>query len=205
MHTINTDTEELWRSHLQYVLLTRNCDRVSGSLTPPVTVDYLNIILPPLVFLRTVSVLDESLARYLDDIGQKFVKPYRDDLNGRLQFLNDQGRISYSQTLHALRQRRNEIAHRAASAFDNDSALTWSDVDSAIDTVERVLQDLGLVQERPAFEFHYGRDVDLYLDDPPPEKPDVRLTHHYYYGIKEKDEWQIQFRKSIDFHRFGAS
>ena len=198
------EIEDVWCSHLQYVLLTRNCHRVVGALTPLVTVDYLNTVLPPLAFLRTVSLLDESLQKYIDDIGQTLSKPYRNDFNGRIKFLNDQRLITNSDTLHVLRQRRNKIAHRAAAAFTDENPLAWSDVDSAIDAVEHALQDLALVNERPAYEFHYGRDVDLHPDDSPSEKPDVRLTHHYYYGIKEKDDWVIRFRKSIDYHRAGG-
>lgn len=198
------DINDLWHSHLQYVVLTRNCHLVSGTLTPPVTVDYLNIVLPPLAFLRTVSLLDESLQHYLDANGQSLSRPYRNDLNGRITYLNDQRLIANADALHRLRQRRNAVAHRAADVFTDETPLIWSEIDVAIDCVESTLQQLGLVGERPAYEFHYGRDVNLYPDDPPPEKPDVRLTHHYYYGIKDGDDWVIQFTKSLDYHRVSA-
>jgi len=195
------EINELWRSHLQYVLLTRNCHLVTGTLAPPVTIDYLNIVLPPLAFLRTVSLCDESFEEYLDANGHTLPRQYRNDLNGRITFLNDQRLITNSDALHELRRRRNTIAHRAADAFADDNGMKWHGVDAAIDTVEVALQQLALVEDRPSYEFHYGRDVDLYPGDPPPDKPNVRLTHHYYYGVKEHDNWVIQFRKSIDYHR----
>ncbi len=195
-----------WCSHLQFILLTRNCHRVGGAaLTLPVAVDYLNLVLPPTAFLRTVSLLDESLQEYIENEGLTLSRGYRHDLNGRIRFLADQGCLTGETKLHELRQRRNEIAHNVAVAFMDTAPLTWADVDSAIDTVEQALTQLSLVGNRPAYEFRYGRDVDFHADAPQPNKPDVLLTHHYYYGIQENGEWVIQFRKSLDYHNLQSS
>lgn len=49
----------------------------------------LDQLLPTLLYIKGVSILDDSLVMWLSDNGHVLKKPYRVDFNGRLEYIND--------------------------------------------------------------------------------------------------------------------
>jgi hypothetical protein len=202
---VNFDVNESWRWLLQEIVLARNVFRLGATIGPAVNKPVLDLLLPSLLFVRATSMLDEALADYIDGKGYAVPKKYGTTLHGRLRFLNDQGKLAYSQELRDLKDRRNTIAHRSNVASTvQPTAVTWDELDWAVGVVEESLGRLNLIGPRPNFEFFWERDVDTYLDQPPPDKPTVRMTHHYRYGVREGEVRLVEFAQSFDFHRLGT-
>ncbi len=201
----NFDVNESWRWLLQETLLARNAFRLGSIIGPAVHKPVLDLLFPSLLLVRAVSLMDEALADYIDGKGYAVPKKYGTTLHGRLSFLDDQGDLSYSQNLRGLKDRRNGIAHRSTTpGTAHSTAVTWDELDQALGVVEAVLQKLNLIGPRPNLEFFWERDADLYPDEPPPDKPTIRVTHHYRYGVREGDVKLVEFSLSYDFHRLGT-
>jgi hypothetical protein len=96
------------------------------------------------------------------------------------------------------------LAHRSrVPETYSELSVSWQEVNEAIDTIETVLKDLGLIGPRPDFRFFLERMTDLYPDEFHPEKPGVRLTQHFYFGIQEGETHILIFNKSFDRYAAG--
>lgn len=76
----------------------------------------LEKLLPTLLYVKAVAILDDSLELWLNQNGHRLRKPYRDDLNGRINYLTDKGFIKDAASLHNMRDRRNILAHEPGSS-----------------------------------------------------------------------------------------
>jgi hypothetical protein len=136
----------------------------------------LDALLPSLLYVRLGAFLDEAFEEYVNAAGMVMGKPYRGDLNGRIAFLNDQGKLVDAAKLHALRLKRNELAH------ESSRSCKWSDLDEAIHVADAELQHLGLVGPRPKFEFYAERNPKS------PTEPGYIMSHEYCYGLRVGSE-----------------
>jgi len=106
-----------------------------------------------LLYIRLGSLIDEALTEYMDKHGLALAKGYRDDFNGSICFLADQGKLADSAKLHAIRKQRNLLTHEAKQS------CTWQVIADAITEAHAELQHLGMVGARPAYEFYGERSA----------------------------------------------
>jgi hypothetical protein len=52
----------------------------------------LDGLLPALLHIKATAILDDALELWLDENGHRLSNPYRNDLNGRVQYLADHGK-----------------------------------------------------------------------------------------------------------------
>ena len=142
---------ELAKNHAQVAVL-----GMVGASSPPNQL--LEVLLPSLLYIRLGLILDGALEAYTDSNGLTMNR--KQDFNGRICFLADQGRISDAGKLHTIRGRRNELAHDT-TAYDPNvaTACSWSELDQSIAAVDAELQHLGLAAARPAYRFHAGQEM----------------------------------------------
>lgn len=142
-----------WRIFLIEVTLAKNYQTpyMIESGGPVLDNPILENILPSLLLVKLASLADEALEEYITQKGLLMPQTYRDDFNGRINFLGDNSLLKDTTRLHKLRKLRNKLAH------ESTSKAVWADLDKAIDTVDEELQQLGLVGVRPRFEISAER------------------------------------------------
>lgn len=120
-------------------------------------------------------------------------KRYRSDLNGRIEFLADQGDLGNRIDCHRIRRRRNEIAHQI------QEQAKWSEVENDVKVVHDILHDLGLVGAWEVYEFFGERSGSRESND-----PHVAFAQDIAYGVKsgEVPIYTIKFTKNV--HRLSG-
>jgi hypothetical protein len=118
----------------------------------------LEVLLPSLLYIRVGLILDEALESYIDGNGLTMIG--RHDFNGRICFLADRSLLKDPEKLHAIRRRRNELAHDTA-AYDAalPTACGWSELEQTTITVDAELQHLSLAETCPVYRFHAGQEM----------------------------------------------
>ena len=117
-------------------------------------------ILPELVYIRIASILDDVLSYYIDNNNLHIPKRHKQDLIGRINFLDEQKMLKNSKnTLHKIREKRNEIAHNRSTGFldSEKEKMTWDKVDYDMDVVHKELQNILCLEDRPKCSFHARR------------------------------------------------
>jgi hypothetical protein len=130
--------------------------------------------LPTLLYIKAVAILDDSLALWLEAKGHNLTKPYREDLNGRLSYLPDNGLLEGTDDLHRIRKRRNELAHGPGVTCD------WGELRTDLLVLEKSLVFLGLARVTGRLDYFAERSA---LEDS--EEPGIRFTRTFKYGVKE--------------------
>lgn len=134
----------------------------------------LEKILPTLLYVKAVAILDDALELWLKVNNRKLVAPYRDDLNGRLEYLNDKGLISNASQLHEVRKLRNTIAHEPGTSCD------WAKLEGDISLIETCLVSLELARQTPKLEYVCERSaMEASVE------PGVNFSRTFSYGVKE--------------------
>ena len=100
---------------------------------------FLDKALPGLLLIKTVSMLDELLKEYISS--NELIQPrsFRDDLNGRIEYLRSLNIIENSDALHNLRRTRNRLAH------DSSEIVTWESYENGISEIHKALLGLNMV------------------------------------------------------------
>ena len=183
---MKTDYINQYNRFLQDLGLARNYPRPyllqsTGAAIAPNPI--LEQILPSLLYIRMVSLFDDGLILYINDNELSIPKTYKEDLNGRVSFLADRNLLKDACECHRIRHRRNSIAHEASAN------ATWGEVDADLSIVEEELRNLGLVGQRPSYEFYAERSR---AQDS--EESGVLFEYHYCFGLKEKGEKRIEVR-----------
>jgi hypothetical protein len=104
-------------------------------------------------------------------------KPYRNDLNGRINYLADNGHLSDRSSLHSIRGTRNALAHEPTGVVD------WPELDRDVAAIHSALLELKVVDEMPKWEIFSERSAAQ-----TGEIPNSICTFHYRIGIKHADE-----------------
>jgi len=197
------DIQASWRRLLIEIELAKNVWTLGGPNDGPVpNKPVLDALFSPLLYLRAASLLDESLATHIKDRGYSLSGS---SLHARLVCLDANGALPYTNELRALKDRRNLVAHRSDPTAQN--TVTWDDLDAAVSVIEAALQHLRLIGPRPTFTFFAERKVDLYNErrgELHPTKPEVSMTQHFRYGVREDANRLAEWRISFDFMRIEA-
>jgi hypothetical protein len=175
------DVLEMWHAFLTDTELAKHYVQASMIVgrTPVMAPNpILDRLLPSLFLLRLGSLLDEILKEYIDE--RRMTMDRKDDLNGKITFLDNQGFLFNADKLHAIRRRRNALAH------ESGESCTWEDLEDAISTVDAELQHLGVVGPMPKYEF-YGESI-------PREQaePGHFVTFDVRYGIRENGKTRLE-------------
>lgn len=171
---LNNDIYNSWLRLLREATMApRYADLYTAEFGPLVPNPLLDFLLPNLLFVKVMSVLDEALEFYIDNTSS-LSGVNNKKLFDRINVLDNMGLISDVTALHDLRKLRNDIAHETIVQID------WLKLENAINTVEKQLQQLGFVGDRPLYETFSGRNVEL-----PSSHPEAFKTFHYYVGLKE--------------------
>ncbi len=164
---------ESWLRHLTDIEFARTRHMITAAEGVIPGPDYVGVVLlPSLLYVRTVSILDEALEEYIDDQQLSMPRKYHRSLGGRIDFLADAGLLQAAQGLRDVKDKRNEIAH------DSNKAASYDDVAQAVDTVEAVLQHLNFVGPRPQITAHAERTPRA------TPNPGALITLDYTYGVK---------------------
>jgi hypothetical protein len=172
---MNKDAQAAWTRLLMEAELAKNhhmANIVGGFGTVMTPNPIVEKLLPSLLFIQVGSFLDESFEGYIDNNSLPFGRPYRSDFNGRICFLNDRGLLADGVRVHALRNKRNGLAH------DPAQSCTWDELENGIQTTDQELQHLQLAGPRPKYEFFGERRP----GQPP---PGYVLRLDYRYGLKQ--------------------
>lgn len=182
-----------WHQLIQEIVLVKNHESANqiSSIGLPAPNPILNYLLPSLFYIKLASLLDEALDSYIDSSNLDMPTSYRRNLDGRINFLKDENLLLDSAKLHAIRQRRNELAHK------KHRHATWKELDNALDVVEAELQALEIVDNRPKYEFYAERTRATV-----PPKEGVAFAMNCCYGLKQNGEkvvelsWVEEVRRS---------
>lgn len=121
----------------------------------------LERILPSLLQIKAATVLDEVLEAVLE---QRSASPkdygFRNDLNGRICTAAAIGIITSEAQLHAVRNRRNNVAH------EFEQSVGWEDLEVDVVEIQRCLESLGVVGPRPLLTVTGERVPKQLLRDP---------------------------------------
>lgn len=164
--------EAWWRFRVE-VVAAQNYHLSSSLIGPHFKNILLERMLPILLYIKAVTILDDSFDLWLYKNNHILSKPYKNDLNGRIQYLVDIGVLSDRDRLHGIRRRRNDFAH------EPEISCSWDELSEAIFVMEDNLMILGLVRITQRLEFFYERSPIASSD------PDIALSHEYKYGVKE--------------------
>ena len=158
----------------------------------------LEQILPSLLYVRMVSLFDEGLLGYMNINKLSMpMKKFKNDLNGRIEFLNENRLIQDSKECHRIRKRRNDIAHESATN------ASWTDLKNDLPIVELELKNLGLIGSRPNYEFY--AECSAARDS---EEENVLFAQDYCFGLKEDSKKRIEISwtaKTMKSGNGGAS
>jgi hypothetical protein len=167
--------QQEWNRFLQDTELAKNyqiLSKAQRSYQPNPIVDEL---LPSMLFMRLLSILDESLEQQMDSKSVPLKNGCKADLYGRIESLAEKSYLSAA-PLHELRKRRKPLAHDATKRFGG-----WKELNDAISTVESVLQSFGLVGARPKYEFCVERSQAK-------ESTDSNVAFFWDYSVALKNE-----------------
>lgn len=150
---------------------------------------FLEQVLPTLLYVKAVAILDDALALWLADNGHRLAKPYRDDLNGRLQYLADKALLDGVDRMQDIRRKRNEFAHEPGAS------CVWSDLERDVALIETCLVSLGLTRDTPKLEYFSERSA---MEGS--TEPGIKFSRRFSYGVKENGKIALEVTWVQKFH-----
>lgn len=192
---LDTEFLEAWNLFLQEVELAKSYHMpyVLIGLGNTWRNPLLDLLLPSLLSVKLVALLDQGLAEFITQQHSPMPKKYQGTLNGRIEFLNDQGKLKHFQSLHQIRLNRNRLAHEVSTQS------TWETLSAEINIVEGELQNLGLVGERPIYSF-FGERSELQSSN----KPGVAFSQEFRFGIKCDETVVMEIRTRRDTYNAAS-
>lgn len=185
------DISRSWRRLCCEVVLAKHYPHTSmldGLFSSASRNPLLEKLLPSLLYVKMVAELDYGLQTYIDREGLTMPGRYR-DLNGRINFLHDNGRVNDRAECHRIRHRRNQLAHEANQHAD------WQELEKDVAILHSELEHLGLVGPWEELEFFGERSQMRDSDD-----PGVAFAQDITCGVKLGGEWVYSFRTTKSYH-----
>lgn len=185
---------ESWQTFLIEVTFAKNY-KIPYILTasrPVPNNPVLDNLLPSLLIVKLTSLVEEALGEYIAQKGLVVPSQYRADLNGRINFLRDNGHLKDAGKLHTLRKLRNKLAHK----FIGNA--TWEELDLGVNAADDELQHLGFIGTRPTLEIDSER---LPVD---PVDPKYLASIKYRVALKSNRQKVAEFTWSTNIARSSA-
>ena len=184
------DVSNAWRLFLIDLMFSRNytlgyLDLHGTAAKNPV----VERLLPCLLHVKAVAILDLAIRNWIASKGLAVPKkPYGAYLNGRIDYLGDNGHIVDCTRLHSIRGTRNELAH------EPDAAVDWAELDRDVESIQSALSELKIVGEFPKWEISAERSAAQ-----TGEILNSTCTFHYCISIKqdEKKVAEISWAKHL--------
>ncbi len=148
----------------------------------------LDQILPTTLYIKAACILDDSIAKWLTENGHTLKKPYRNDFNGRICYLNDNSLYIKSDDLHEIRRKRNSFAHEPRVH------CTWDELEKGVSIIEHFLVGFDLAVETKALEYFGERSAMKESDD-----PKIKFTRKFSYGVTEEGEKALEIAWDQNF------
>ena len=149
----------------------------------------LEQLLPSLLYIKAVSILDDSLGIWLSDNNIKLSKPYFDNLNGRISYLDDNNIIKNASELHRIRKNRNLLAH------EPETNCEWNKLNEDINHIEDCLVSLGLARVTGKLEYFAERSAMEWNNE-----PGITGSRNFKYGVKDQGRVSFQISWTQKFH-----
>jgi hypothetical protein len=146
-------------------------------------------LLPTLLYIKAVAILDDSLELWLAKNGHQVRPPYRNDLNGRLDYLSDNRLLANVDALHAVRKERNRLAHQPGASCG------WAKFAGDVSTIEDALLALRLARSTPRLEYFCERSA---MEDS--TEPGVAFSRRFTYGVREDGKSALEVSWRQNFH-----
>lgn len=191
---MSVNVQNAWNRFLQELELAKNyhmpylLNGFGGTFRNPL-LDYL---LPSLLYVKMVAILDEALLNFINEHGLTVPKNYKKSLHGRIEYLNDKSSIANYTALHGVRDLRNLLAHEVSET------TTWDNLKTDLDTVENELQHLGLVGDRPSYEYFGERSAMRDCDE-----PGIAFAQDFRFGVKCHDRVTTEISFTRKTHSAG--
>jgi hypothetical protein len=196
----NTTVHKNWLWFLQEVVLLKAQAVSILSQTNMALVYVADLFIPSLLYVNLLSAFDDALGDYIRSDRTALTGRF-DTLHQKLTLLNRHGRLTYSQRLRDLKNKRNDVGHLPTTTSNLLSEqVSWAELDSAIDDIEIALQSLGIVGPRPNYESFWNRKP----EEIPLGKPDVSVTTTQRQGLKENDNVILQITRTVEYNRLGS-
>jgi len=138
--------------------------------------------LASLLFIDAVSIFDAATATQMTE--EEHLKLY--SLKRRLDALGEANKLLNAGACHAIRERRNEVAHQAIE-------VTPVELDEAVRVLHGELQSWQVVGPLPAYEFHAERSAARASD-----KPGFSMAFDFDAGVKLAGGWVLRYRVTQD-------
>jgi hypothetical protein len=172
------EIRDAWRLFLIDMTFGKNYTLAYGQMAACVPRNpIIERLLPSLFHVKAVAILDYALYAWID--GRRLTIPtgYRSDLNGKINFLADNGHLSDRGSLHAIRGTRNEIAH------DPGGEVTWGELATDLKVIHAALEELNIVEALQTWEPFVECSGAMQ-----PEISNAVSTFHYRFGIKHGEK-----------------
>jgi len=167
-------TEDGWVTFLQKVEIARHyktAQLITSGLPTPNPI--LEFMLPSLLLLHLTALLEDMLSKFMISNSEGLGKSkYRDNFDGNLRFLNDEGVLSDFVGLDELRKNRNRVAHE-------NYEVSWQALDDFVSIVHAEALHLGFPLAMPKYEFFAERGGLVAADD-----PKLAFSQRCSYGLK---------------------
>jgi hypothetical protein len=149
----------------------------------------LEALLPTLLYIKAVAILDDSLELWLAGGGHEIRAPYRNDLNGRLEYCRDNRLLANVDSLHTVRKERNRLAHEPGTSSG------WVRFAEDASIIEDALLELGLARPTPQLEYFCERSAMENVTE-----PGVAFYRTFTYGVRENGKLalEVSWRQSFD-------
>ncbi len=152
-------------------------------------------MLPALHYLPIVATLDEALAEYIDVNAVPWPNKTKRDLFNRINVVSGDVPPIDTAALHAVRERRNEIAHEPDLILSRP--ISWSELEAAIDCICHAMRELRLIGEIPQIAAFYERTPELFLNELGPQGE--RIRHQFTVGAKLNGEVFSEFSHGVPY------
>jgi hypothetical protein len=141
----------------------------------------LEQLLPMLLHIKAASILDDSLSTWLTDNGHVLRRPYKNDFNGRICYLDNNSIYAKCAVLHNVRGKRNAFAHKPGVKSN------WQELESDILTIEECLVFFGIAAETKKLEYFAERSA-MHGS----HNTKVAFTRRFSYGVKENGKLALE-------------
>jgi len=146
--------------------------RGSGTALGMSRFGFLDQILARSIYIELVSMLDAGLGNHLAARSHSAATQV---LNNKIIAVSAALGTPLVDDLHAIRNRRNDLAHQTATAME------WKELYDATSKVGNALTLLGIISSTPLFEFFMESVPEI-----PDEDSDIAIIFHNKIGVKDK-------------------
>ncbi len=173
----NDEIVDLWRRFLIDVEFANNYHQLYGfdlfsiAARNPVVEQFL----PSLLHVKAVAILDHGIKAYLSENNLKPPRRrYKSDLNGRICYCEDNSLIKDSESLHRIRELRNDLGH------EPDETTNWATLYRDVAAINAAFKELSISGDLPVYNFIASKS-----EAQEATEPDAKWSVEYELRVEE--------------------